>query len=123
MQHIFNSSVNDAVTNAGRPYNPAWLHPDDMVDLGLLSGDLVDVVTPRATIHAVVEPDPDLLPGLVATTFGFGGGPDRDDEFREIGSSPGRLLDGADLADPYAGMPRTGDIAVTISPRPSKRVD
>ncbi|TAK70645.1 MAG: molybdopterin dinucleotide-binding protein [Actinomycetota bacterium] len=115
-QHMNNTTVNDQATNRGRPNNPAYLHPADLERLGIARGDVVEIATPRAAILTLAEPDPDLLEGLVAMTFGYGDSPDRDDEFRQIGSPPGRILDGADLADPYVGMPRMGNIAVSVRP-------
>jgi anaerobic selenocysteine-containing dehydrogenase len=105
-QQIYNSTVNLAVLNRGRAYNPAYLHPADLSRLGLASGDTVEIVSATSSIPSIVEADPDLREGLVAMSYGFGGHPDRDREFRAIGSSPARLLDGGDVADAYSGMPR-----------------
>ncbi len=116
-QHMNNSSVNDPVTNRGRGYNPVFAHPDDLLALGLDVGVEVEVVSARASIPAVVDVDPTLRPGVVAMAFGYGDAPDRDHEFREIGSSPGRLLDAGAIADPYVGMPRMGAVPVALRPR------
>ena len=113
-KHINNSTLNDAATNRGRFHNPAFMHPADMRRLGIASGDVVEIATPTAAVKAIAEPDADLLEGLVAMAFGFGGAPNRDEEFRRIGTSPGRLLDGGDLADRYVGMPRMGGVEVRV---------
>jgi anaerobic selenocysteine-containing dehydrogenase len=113
-QHMNNTTLNDTATNRGRFYNPAFMHPADMRRLGIAPGDVVEIATLTAAVKAIAEPDADLLEGLVAMTFGFGGGPDRDEEFRRIGTSPGRLLDGGDLADRYVGMPRIGGVEVRV---------
>jgi anaerobic selenocysteine-containing dehydrogenase len=113
-QHMNNTTLNDDATNRGRFHNPAFMHPADMRRLGIADGDVVEITTPTAAVRAIAEPDADLLEGLVAMTFGFGGGPDRDEEFRRIGTSPGRLLDGGDLADRYVGMPRIGGVEVRV---------
>jgi anaerobic selenocysteine-containing dehydrogenase len=115
-QHTYNSSSNFPETNRGRGYNPAFMHPDDLTVLGLSSGDAVTVTSRRASVTAVVEPDDTLRPGLVSMTHGFGDAPDRDSEFRQIGAPTGRLLDNEDLADPYVGMPRIGNIPVAVTP-------
>lgn len=98
-------------------YNPAFLHPDDLAMLGLSDGDEVVVTSSRASIPAVVCPDATLRRGLIGMAHGFGGTPERDEEYAAIGACTSRLLDSGDIADPYAGMPRIGNIPVTISAR------
>jgi anaerobic selenocysteine-containing dehydrogenase len=113
-QHMNNSTLNDRASNRGKFHNPAFMHPDDMRELGLSDGDVVELISRRATVRAIVEADAALRPGLVGTYFGFGDAPERDGELREIGTAVGRLLDGSDIADPYVGMPRIGNIEVEL---------
>jgi anaerobic selenocysteine-containing dehydrogenase len=116
--HMFNSTLNDASTNRGRFYNPAYMHPSDIEELGLSDGDPVLVRSARATIRSVVHGDADLRRGLVAMAHGYGGLPEEDDlRFREMGSPPARLLESETLADPYVGMPRIGDVPVSVTRR------
>jgi hypothetical protein len=103
----------------GRSHNPAFLHPCDLGRLGLTAGDVVQLSSPAGSILAVVAPDADLREGVVAMSFGLGGAPGTDADFREIGSPPSRLLDSAHHADPYVGMPQLGNIAISIEPVPS----
>jgi hypothetical protein len=49
-------------------------------------------------------------------SHGFGGRPERDHEFREIGSPTGRLLNNTDFADAYVGMPRMSNIPIAVEP-------
>jgi anaerobic selenocysteine-containing dehydrogenase len=106
VQHVINSCGNDVSTNRGRSYNPLFMHPTDLETLGLIAGDVVEIRSQRAAISAVVQPEKGLRKGHVAMTHGFGDTPDRDDEFRQIGSPVGRLLDTRDVTDRYTGMPR-----------------
>jgi anaerobic selenocysteine-containing dehydrogenase len=117
-QHTYNSTSNFPETNRGRGYNPAFMHPDDLSALGLRSGDAALVTSRRASVKVVVEADGTLRRGLLSMTHGFGGAPDRDGEFRQIGAPTGRLLDNEEFADPYVGMPRIGNIPVSVSPAP-----
>jgi anaerobic selenocysteine-containing dehydrogenase len=117
VQRAYNSSQNFAETNRGRGYNPAYMHPSDIADLGLRPGDAVDISSRRATIPAVVEADATLRRGLISMTHGFGGAPERDEEFRVIGSPTSRLLDNWDFVDPYVGMPRMGNVPVAVRRR------
>jgi anaerobic selenocysteine-containing dehydrogenase len=116
VQQSFNSTLTYCATSVGRSYNPAFLHPADLEELGVVAGDVVEVGSRTATIRAIVQPDDSLRRGLVSIAHGFGDMPDRDDEFREIGSPAGRLLDGEDFIDRYMGMPRMGNIPVAIRP-------
>ena len=114
-QSTYNSTLNDPAANRGRGFNPAYLHPDDLAQLGLRPGDPVLISSPRSSIPAIVAEDAGLLRGLVAMSFPYGGAPERDEEYRSIGSPPGRLLDSSVLADPYVGMPRIGNVPVRIT--------
>jgi anaerobic selenocysteine-containing dehydrogenase len=114
MQRHFNSSWIGPSTNRGRGYNPAYMHPDDLRDLGLQPGDSVELSSARSMIPAVVEADDTLRRGLVSMAHGFGDAPDRDDEFREIGSPVGRLLDGTDFLDAYCGHAKMSDVPVAV---------
>src|SRR5262249_26576218 len=53
MQHVYNSSLNDSATNHGRAYNPAFMHPTDLSELGLTSGDEIEIRSRRARIFGV----------------------------------------------------------------------
>jgi anaerobic selenocysteine-containing dehydrogenase len=119
LQHAYNSTGVELGLDGPRrrPYNPAYLHPDDLAALGLTEGDPVHVVSARASIPAIVAADDTLRPGLVAMSQGFGMGPERDDEYETVGAGTGRLLQISDLADPYIGMPRINNIPVKVTPR------
>lgn len=122
VQQVYNSTgVEPSPPSLRHPrHNPAFLHPADLEMLGLAEGDEVVVNSARASITSVVRADDALRRGLVCMIGGYGGAPDRDDEFAAIGASTGRLLDGADLADPYSGMPRIGNVPVTVTARGSR---
>jgi anaerobic selenocysteine-containing dehydrogenase len=115
-QNMNNSTVNVAPLSRGRNYNPAFLHPDDLIKLGLAVGDAVRISTRSGSIPAIVAADSELREGIVAMSFGFGRAPGSDDNFRDTGSPPSRLLDGHRYADPYVGMPRIGNVPVCIEP-------
>jgi anaerobic selenocysteine-containing dehydrogenase len=124
--HMFNSAGNDPSTNHGKPYNPAFLHPEDLRELDLGVGDVVSITSSRASIIGIVESDPSLRRGLVSMTHGYGDGPERDDAYRSIGSSTNRLLFDDLQFDPYTGQPQMSNIevrlerldATTLSPQP-----
>jgi anaerobic selenocysteine-containing dehydrogenase len=112
--HMYNSAGNDPSTNRGKPYNPAFLHPADLRELHLRVGDLVTITSPRASIIGIVESDPSLRRGVVSMTHGYGDVPERDGEYRTIGSSTNRLLFDDVQFDPYTGQPQMSNIEVRV---------
>jgi anaerobic selenocysteine-containing dehydrogenase len=114
VQRTFNSSQNFAATNRGRGYNPAYMHPGDLEDLDLKPGDGVEITSHVASIRGVVDADPTVRRGLISMSHCFGDAPDRDHEFRQIGSPTNRLLDSEEFTDPYIGMPRIGAMPVKV---------
>lgn len=118
MDHVRNSSVNVASTHRGRPYNPAFLHPDDLAARGLRPCDVVRLVAARDEIVCVVDADPSLRRGLVSMAHAFGGLPEEDGRFRELGSSTSRLLVDDAGFERYSGQPRMSAVPVTIEPLP-----
>ncbi len=99
-----------------RPYNPAFMHPEDLQDLGVGGGDVVRISSEHGTILGVVEEDADLRRGVVSMTHGFGGNPTDEADVREIGSNTGMLMSVEAEYDPASGMPRMGAIPVAVEP-------
>jgi anaerobic selenocysteine-containing dehydrogenase len=87
-----------------------------MAALSLQSGDIVEIRSRRATIRGIVEPDPDLREGLVSMTHAYGDAPERDAEFRSIGSPTSRLLDAEAYYERYSGQPLMSNVPVAIRP-------
>jgi anaerobic selenocysteine-containing dehydrogenase len=111
------SGTNLAKLNGGKPYNPAYMHPDAIEALGLASGDLVTVTSPHDFIPSVVEADDTLRRDVIAMHHAFGGLPSEDDEVRERGSNVGRLVPTDVDYDAISGLPRQGNIPVRVTPR------
>ncbi|MET0377396.1 MAG: molybdopterin-dependent oxidoreductase [Spongiibacteraceae bacterium] len=114
LNHVMNSACNNSATHRGKAYNPAYMHPGDMAALGLATGDAVSISSARATIPAIVEADATLRRGLISMTHAFGGFPEDDDRFRELGSCTGRLTAIDDRYDCYSGQPRMSAIPVAV---------
>jgi anaerobic selenocysteine-containing dehydrogenase len=116
------SGINLAALNRGKPYNPTYMHPDAIAALGLQSGDLVTITSPHDSIPSVLEADDSLRRDVVATHHAFGGLPAEDDEVRDRGSTVGRLIPTDSEYDPITGLPRQGNIPVSVAPRPPERM-
>jgi anaerobic selenocysteine-containing dehydrogenase len=115
MPIVSNSSGRDIdALHRGRPYNPAFLHPEDLAALGLAEGDAVRIASDRASILGVATSDATLRRGVLSMSHCFGDAPERDPAHREIGSPTNRLVDNARDYDPITGIPRMSAIPVSI---------
>lgn len=62
----------ERMTSKGRTTNYAYLHPNDMNDLGLSEMDLIDVSSETATIRIAVKALDTLMPKTMAVPHGWG---------------------------------------------------
>ena len=97
-------------------YNPAFMNPADLADIGVIKGDIVEIQSDHASILGVVEPDDTLRPGLVSMPHGFGNVPGSKEDLavKEHGSNTGRLTSVERDYDPYTGIPRMSTIPVNV---------
>lgn len=115
MPNVYNSTGRDIpALMRGGAHNPAYLHPDDLSELGLERGDLIEIATDHASILGIAEGAPELRRGLVSMAHCFGDAPAQDARFREIGSNTGRLIDNEREFDPHTGIPRMSAIPVVV---------
>ena len=96
--------------------NPAFMSRADLTELGLASGDLIEIRSAHGAIPAVVEATDELGSGVISMAHAWGDLPERDDEVREIGSSTNRLVDDESDFDPLSGMARQSAIPVSVRP-------
>jgi anaerobic selenocysteine-containing dehydrogenase len=116
MIHTFNSNGQDLDGLRSKwPYNPAFMHPDDLVREGLSKGDLVEIESKSGSMLGIVEPDETLRKGLVSMVASFGGLPgNQDKHVRERGTNAGRLLRVDQDVDRYTGQPRMSNVPVRV---------
>ena len=98
------------------PYNPAFMHPDDLARLGVRPGDVVRIESDHDFIYGVAEATTDVLPGVVSMAHARGGEPERDGEVRTIGSTTNRLVSVERDFEPISGIPRQSAIPVNVRP-------
>jgi anaerobic selenocysteine-containing dehydrogenase len=99
-----------------RPYNPAFMHPDDLTALGLHPGDAVEIRSEIGGIPGIAQADGNLRRGLVSMAHAWGGAPELDSKFRELGSNTSRLTMMDKYFERYTGLPRMSNIPVQIRP-------
>jgi anaerobic selenocysteine-containing dehydrogenase len=97
-------------------YNPAFMHPDDLRELGVAPGEVIEIESERAAILGVAEVEEGLRRGVISMPHGFGDlpGPDGDARVRDVGSNTGRLSSVDRDYDPYTGIPRMSSIPVNV---------
>ena len=103
-----------------RPYNPAWLNPRDLAELGLTSGDKVAIVSDHGRITAIVQSDETVRPGVVSMSHGWGPLPDQAGDCEKQGSPVNQLVSSERDCEVINAMPRQSAIPVNIvraSPR------
>jgi anaerobic selenocysteine-containing dehydrogenase len=98
------------------PWNPCSLHPDDLAELGVASGQTVLLETDNGRVHAIVEADTTLRRGVASMTHAFGGLPGEDDDPARHGTNPTRLISLDSETESINRMPRMSAIPVTITP-------
>lgn len=98
--------------------NPAFMHTQDLANLGINDGELMEVYSAHGTIPAIAAASDDVKPGVISMSHCWGGSPDpaaaSDAKIREIGSNTNRLIDSRDQAEQYSGMPRQSTIPVSV---------
>ncbi len=118
MKNTFNSTGPElSVLAAKGTTNPAYIHPDDLAQLGIEDGEVISVRSARGEIPAVAQGSPDIKRGVVSMAHCWGAAPDGsgDDKVREIGANTNRLIDNLDHPEKYTGMARHSAIAVKLS--------
>jgi len=108
------SGITLSALNRGKPYNPAYAHPDTLASLGLESGTEATVASRHDRIPCVVEADDSMRRDVISMHHAFGGFPTGDRDYRDHGSNVGRLVATDTEYDPITGMPRQADIPVRI---------
>jgi len=107
-----------------RPHHPAYMHPEDMRQLGLEPGMLIAITSRRATMHALVQPSEDLRRGVVSMSHGYALdlerlGPEDDPGAPQpfsMANHTGALASGEfDYQEPYTGIPRMSTIPVHVA--------
>lgn len=115
MNHVYNTYCNTEMTNRGVPYNPAFLHPEDMDSLSLKEGDAIVIASSTGSIKALAHADPHLRRGMVSMAYGYGIADAPLGDPANFGSSTSRLIPADQVFDPYTGQPRMTNVPVSIT--------
>jgi anaerobic selenocysteine-containing dehydrogenase len=111
MNQVMNSSGTALERTLKRvPYNPAYLHPDELVELDVGAGDTVAITSRYGSVEAVVQPDVSMRRGVVAIPHGWGSLPGRPGP----GVNVNLLTSCTTDVEPVNAMPRMSGIPVSV---------
>mgnify|MGYP006288643779 FL=1 len=115
LKHVLNSLGTELPGLAAKgTTNPAYMNPDDMKDNGLSDGDVIEITSPRASVHGVVESAPDVRRGVLSMAHSWGGSSLTDEKVRDIGAPTSRLVSVDQGYDRVTGMVVQSAIPVKI---------
>jgi anaerobic selenocysteine-containing dehydrogenase len=116
LKHVLNSLGTELPGLAAKgTTNNAYMNPDDMRELGVSEGGLIEITSPRASLHAVVAEAPDVRRGVVSMAHSWGGSSLTDEKVRDIGSPTNRLVSVDQGYDRVTGMVVQSAIPVRIA--------
>ena len=98
-------------------HNPAYLHPEDLAQLGMSSGELVEIESEDGRVAAVVEQAADLRRGVVSMAHCFGGDPELEADPHRVGAAAAALISVDHDYDPISGAARQSAIPVRLHRR------
>ncbi|WP_095012647.1 molybdopterin-containing oxidoreductase family protein [Tsuneonella mangrovi] len=95
--------------------NPAYINPEDMAELGIADGEIVEISSPHATIHGVAKASDKVRRGLVSMAHAYGDSEAGKHNVREIGGSTNRLTSDEVDFDPITGQALQSAIPVKVA--------
>mgnify|MGYP001066120794 CR=1 FL=1 len=117
LREVSNSTYQDFPAIRRRlPYNPAYMHPDDLASLGLSPGDEVVIASDHGRIDARVEADDGVRPGVISMAHSWGGLPG-EGSYEQVGAYTGLLISTDRDMEPINAMPRQSAIPVNVAKR------
>ncbi|MEM6486604.1 MAG: molybdopterin dinucleotide binding domain-containing protein, partial [Pseudomonadota bacterium] len=115
LKEVYNSSWHEYKPQRKRvPNHPAYMHPDDMSDVGVLAGDVIKIESARATITCVAVEAADVRRGCLSVPHAWGVNPNERDDPLDAGGNTGRLSFNDRNFDKRSGIPIMSAIPVRI---------
>ena len=115
INEVLNSSWHeDPVQSKRVGHHPAFIHPDDLADLGLSDGQVVEIESARAMISCVAKAASEVRPGCVAIPHSWGTSPNEKEDPLGQGGNTGRLSFSDRDFDRRTGIPRMSSIPIRV---------
>jgi anaerobic selenocysteine-containing dehydrogenase len=99
-----------------RRSNPLFVHPDQLTELGVEAGSVVQVTSKHGRVQAVIEADATMRRGDASMTHCYGGFPGEEDDPRVYGTNPSRLLSIDEDLQAISLMPHMSAVPISIAP-------
>ena len=116
LKHVLNSTGTELPGLARKgTTNPAYMHPDDVAELDMVGGDLVEITSVSGSLIGVVEPAEDVKRGVISMAHSWGGRSLTDEKVRDIGTPTSRLVSVDAGHDPVTGMVVSSAIPVAVA--------
>jgi len=96
-------------------YNPAFLHNEDLAELGMAAGTFVDIVSAHGRTRAVLERDDTMRRGVVSLSQGWGGTPGQENVLVD-GTCVNAIVDTAVHFESINAMPHMSAVPVRFVP-------
>jgi anaerobic selenocysteine-containing dehydrogenase len=117
MREVMNTTYRDLPSTQQRfKFNPAYLNPADLMELGLTAGDKVEIQSDHSAITGIVEPDATVRRGAISMSHGWGALPFEQQAYETAGSATTRLISVDRDYEHENAMPRMSAIPVNIRP-------
>jgi anaerobic selenocysteine-containing dehydrogenase len=119
LDHVVNSVGPDFPESARRGRtNPAFMAAEDLAELGVAPGELVEIESQHGSLLAVAQPTDEVEPGVVSIAHCFGdaslGSASDSQRVRASGSNTGLLVAVDRDYDPITGMARQSAVPVAV---------
>jgi len=95
--------------------NPAYIHPQDLADLGIADGSVIEIASRHASIHGVVKASDKVRRGIVSMAHAYGDSEAGKHNVREMGGSTNRLTSDEVDFDSITGQALQSAIPVRIA--------
>jgi anaerobic selenocysteine-containing dehydrogenase len=96
------------------PYNPLYMNPDDMAQLGMAAGDWVDIESVSGRISAIAASDPGVRRGVVSMSHNWGDLENDPAAYPQYGASTNFLTQADVGCESINAMPRMSAIPVNV---------
>ena len=96
------------------PYNPAYIHPDDLAEKGIASGGRIEISSANGRIEAIAKADASMRRGSVALAHGWGPMPGEKGDPLTTGSNVNLLLSTDGGLEPINAMVTMTGVPVNI---------
>lgn len=117
LNDVVNSCAHDNPVQLRKwPYNPAFMHPSDLAQIGVTAGSLIAIRSPHSQIIGIAEEASDVRPGCVSMPHSWGRHPRWVQRPRIDGANTGRLVANDRDCEDLTGQPLMSAIPVSVRP-------